>query len=125
MTRDESLVSELGFRLFNRIVEQPNNRIIIALYKTGLRAHSLEIINQDNLFHLKTNLSYICGVGLEVVYLLFYSFLANMAGPGVCFGDLVLVGLTPRKRPRGVGMAYEQTPARTHAPNRARATLVM
>ena len=33
-------------------------------------------------------------VGLEVVYLL--SFLPNkLASPGVCSGDLVLVGLTP------------------------------
>jgi len=48
-----------------------------------------------------------------------------MVGLGVCFGGLDLVGLTPRKRPRVVEIAYEQTPARTHAPIGARATLIV
>ena len=55
----------------------------------------------------------------------FYSLLADIVGLGVCSGDLVLVGLTLRKRPRVVEMAYEQTPARAHAPIGARATLVV
>ena len=57
----------------------------------------------------------ICRMGLEVVYLLLF-LPNNLAGPGVCSRDLILVGLTLRRRPRGVEMAYEQTPARIHAP---------
>ena len=66
----------------------------------------------------------ICEMGLEVVYLLLF-LPNNLAGLGVCSGDLILVGLTPRRRPRGVEMANEQTPARTHALIGARATLVV
>ena len=65
----------------------------------------------------------ICEVGLEVVYLLL--FLPNeFGGPRrLLWGSGS--GRIEHKRPRGVEMAYEQTPARTHAPIGARATLVV
>ncbi len=66
----------------------------------------------------------ICEMGLNVVYLLLF-LPNNLAGLGVCSKDLIPVGLTPRRRLRGVEMVYEQMPAKAHAPLGARATLVV